>query len=70
MGTHRVIKHQPSEQTVSVEIEFIIQESGKKIGELHESKESLEWLPSNGQYKRRMSWSKFAKMMQEEKKAR
>ena len=70
MGTHCVIMRQSSEQTVSVEIEFIIQESGKKLGESHESKESLEWLPSNSQYKRRMSWSKFAKITQEEKKVR
>lgn len=70
MATHRVIMRQPSEQTVSVDIEFIIRESGKKLGELHESKGSIEWLPCNGQYKRRMSWSKFAKIMQEEKKVR
>ena len=70
MATHRVIMRQPSEQIVSVDVEFIIREGGKKLGELHVSKGSIEWLPSNGRYKRRMSWSKFANMMQEEKKVR
>ncbi len=70
MATHRVIMRQPSEQVVSVDIEFIIREGDKKLGELHVSKGSIEWLPSNGRYKRRMRWSKFAKMMEAERKVR
>lgn len=70
MATHRVIMRQPSEQVVSADIEFIIREGDKKLGELHVSKGSIEWLPSNGRYKRRMRWSKFAKMMEGERKVR
>ena len=70
MITHRVIMRQPSEQIVSVDIEFMVREGSKKLGELHVSKESIEWLSSNGRYKRQMSQSKFVKMMQEEKKIR
>ena len=70
MATHRVIMRQPSEQIVNTDIEFIIREGNSKLGELHVSKGSIEWLPSNGRYKRRMSWSKFARIMQEEKKVR
>ena len=55
MITHRVIMRQPSEQIVSVDIEFMVREGSKKLGELHVSKESIEWLSSNGRYKRQMS---------------
>ena len=46
------------------------QRERKKIGELHVSKGSIEWLPSNGRYKRRMRWSKFAELMREERLVR
>jgi len=70
MATHRVIMRQPREQIVNTDIEFIIREETSKLGELHVSKGSIEWFPSNGRYKNRMSWSKFARMTQEEKKVR
>ena len=68
MATHRVIMRQTREQIVNTDIEFIIREETSKLGELHVSKGSIEWLPSNGRYKHRMSWSKFTRMMQEDKK--
>jgi len=55
MATHRVIMRQSSEQIVSVDIEFMVREGGKKLGELHVSKGSIEWLSSIGRYKRWMS---------------
>jgi hypothetical protein len=61
---------QPTEIEVSSDIEFVVRENGRKIGELHVSKGSIEWLPSNGRYKRRMRWSKFAELMRDERKVR
>jgi hypothetical protein len=70
MASHKVIMRQPNQTEVSSDIEFIIKENGRKIGELHVSKGSIEWLPSNGRYKRRMRWSKFAEIMAQEKQVR
>ena len=70
MAVHKVIMRQPNHLEVNVDIEFIIKENGRKIGELHVSKGSIEWLPSNGRYKRRMRWSKFAELMNEERQVR
>ncbi len=70
MAVHKVIMRQPSQLDVNVDIEFIVKEDGKKIGELHVSKGSIEWLPSNGRYKRRMRWSKFAELMSQQRQVR
>ena len=61
---------QPKELVMNTDIEFVVRENGKKLGELHVSKGSIEWLPSNGRYKRRMRWSKFAELMSMERKVR
>jgi hypothetical protein len=70
MASHKVIMRQPHQVEVGADIEFIVKENGRKIGELHVSKGSIEWLPSNGRYKRRMRWSKFAEIMAQEKVVR
>lgn len=66
MPKHKVIMRQPRDQVMNADIEFVVREGTKKLGELHVSKGSIEWLPNNGRYKRRMSWSKFARIMEEE----
>jgi hypothetical protein len=68
MPKHKVIMRQPRDQVMNADIEFIVREGLSKLGELHVSKGSIEWLPSNGRYKRRMSWSKFAKLMEEQRR--
>lgn len=70
MATHKVTMRQSNQIELNTDVEFVIKENGKKIGELHVSKGSIEWLPSNGRYKRRMRWSKFAQIMEQEKQVR
>lgn len=70
MAKHKVIMRQPNEMVMNNDIEFVVRENGRKLGELHVSKGSIEWLPNNGRFKRRMSWSKFAELMSEERKVR
>ena len=66
MPKHKVIMRQPRDQVMNADIEFVVREGTRKLGELHVSKGSIEWLPNNGRYKRRMSWSKFANLMEEQ----
>jgi len=70
MAKHKVVMRQPNEVVMNADIEFIVRENGKKLGELHVSKGSIEWLPNNGRFKRRMRWSKFAELMAEERRVR
>lgn len=70
MARHKVIMRQPNEIIMNADIEFIVRENGKKLGELHVSKGSIEWLPNNGRFKRRMRWSKFAELMDGERRVR
>ncbi len=70
MATHKVTMRQPTEIEVNTDVEFVIRENGRKIGELHVSKGSIELLPSNGRYKRRMRWSKFAELMRDERQVK
>ncbi len=67
MAKHTITMRQPTEQILNKDVEFVIRENGRKLGELHVSKGSIEWIPNNGRYKRRMRWSKFAKLMKDEK---
>jgi len=67
MVRHAVEMRQPPEQILNRDVEFVIRENGRKLGELHVSKGSIVWIPSNGRYKRRMRWSKFAALMKDEK---
>jgi hypothetical protein len=57
---------QPRDKIVNSDVVFVIKEGDKKLGELHVSKGSIEWKPSNGRFKRRMRWSKFAQFMESE----
>lgn len=66
MATHKVIMRQPRDKIVNSDVVFVIKEGDKKLGELHVSKGSIEWKPSNGRFKRRMRWSKFAQFMESE----
>ena len=66
MATHKAIMRQPRDKIVNSDVVFVIKEGDKKLGELHVSKGSIEWKPSNGRFKRRMRWSKFAQFMESE----
>ena len=68
MPRHKVIMRQPRDQVMNADIEFIVREGSRKLGELHVSKGGIEWLPNNGRYKRRMSWAKFAALMEDQRR--
>jgi hypothetical protein len=69
MPIHKVTMKQPREQILNKDVIFVVREGENKLGELHVSKGSIEWKPSNGRFKRRMRWSKFAQFMDDEGRA-
>jgi hypothetical protein len=47
------------------DVTFDIREKGSKLGTLLISRGNIEWIPSgNSVNKRRLSWSKFAELME------
>lgn len=61
---HKVTMRQPKEEILNRDIVFVVKKDRKKLGELHVSKGSIEWIPSNGRYKRYLRWSQFAEIME------
>jgi hypothetical protein len=48
-------------------VEFDIRSDGSKLGSLLISKGNIEWVPaSNSVKKRRLSWERFAELMESE----
>jgi hypothetical protein len=67
MPVHKIVMSQPTDQVVRSDVKFRIQVNGEKLGELHISQGNLEWWPKgNKKNKKRMSWTKFAKVFEEE----
>ena len=67
MAKHTISMRQPKDRVMNVDVEFVIKENGKKLGELHISKGNIQWIPKNGRLPRKMRWSQFAQLMSEGK---
>jgi hypothetical protein len=55
----------PSRELGKTDITFDVRGDGEIIGRLEVSKGSLVWYPKNNSYGHKISWGKFAKMMEE-----
>ena len=65
MPTHDVSFEIPQKVVLSKDIQFEIKSDGSKLGTLLISKGNIEWVPANNSVKkRRLSWEKFADMME------
>ena len=65
MAKHSIVMRQPKDRIMNADVEFVIKENGRKLGELHISKGNIQWFPNNGRIARKIKWSKFAKIMNE-----
>jgi hypothetical protein len=67
MARHDVSFTIPQRQVLSRDVVFEVKSNGRKLGELLISKGNVEWVPAyHAVKKRRLSWEKFAEMMEEE----
>jgi hypothetical protein len=65
MANHQVSIKIPQKMILSKDVKFEIRSDDRKLGELLVSKGNLEWVPANATFKkRRLSWEKFALMME------
>lgn len=66
MPTHEVNINLHTKIVHSKDVEFEIKSDGSKLGTMLISKGNIEWLPvGNSVNKQRLSWEKFAEIMQE-----
>ena len=65
MATHDVSFEIPQKFVLSKDVVFDIRSDGSKLGSLLISKGNIEWVPaSNSVKKRRLSWERFAELME------
>lgn len=64
MPVHKVSIRQPAKQVMYNDVAFIVQSDGVLLGELTVSKGSIDWRPANKRKARKISWEKFAAMME------
>jgi hypothetical protein len=65
MASHDVTLKRAKAEIINSDVVFEIKKNSRKLGELHISRGAIEWVPNNARYKRRMSWTKFAQLMQD-----
>ncbi len=69
MAKHDVSFEIPQKFVLSKDVVFEVKSDGSKLGSLLISKGNIEWVPANNSVKkRRLSWEKFAKIMETEGK--
>jgi hypothetical protein len=69
MATHDVSFTIPQKMVLAKDVEFEIKSNGSRLGTLLISKGNIEWIPTNNSVKkRRLTWEKFAELMETEGK--
>ena len=71
MATHEVSFELPQKLVLAKDVVFTIKSDGSKLGTLLISKGNIEWVPaSHSVKKRRLTWEKFAELMESEGKVK
>ena len=60
---HKVIFNLPRRELGREDIEFIVEQDGKRFGTLLVSKGAVEWRPTNKVYRRKLNWTRFDQAM-------
>lgn len=70
MAAHEILFDMPQKLVLSKDITFEVKSDGSKLGTLLISKGNVEWIAANHSVKKhRMTWEKFADLMENEGKA-
>jgi hypothetical protein len=64
MATHVIEVELPAKVVLHKDVRFTIRSDGAKLGELHISKGTIDWLPANKQSAISLSWEKFAELVE------
>lgn len=63
MPIHKIEMSQPSKTVLYSDITFGIYSGGKKLGSVRISKGTIDWAPSRSRTFKKMTWERFASIM-------
>jgi hypothetical protein len=64
MPAHDIDVTIPAQTVLNKDMEISVRSDGRLFGRLRVSRGSIDWLPANSPISRRMSWEKFAEVME------
>ncbi|MEN3272472.1 MAG: hypothetical protein V7636_1233 [Actinomycetota bacterium] len=64
MPAHDIDVTIPAQTVLNKDMEISIRSDGRLFGRVRISRGSIDWLPANSPISRRMSWEKFAEVME------
>ncbi len=64
MPKHEIEAGLPAHEIVNADVTIAVKSDGKLLGELLVSRGSVDWRPARHQYSVRLSWEKFARLME------
>ena len=65
MPVHEINVTVPAQSIKNADMEIVIDADGRRFGRVKISRGSIDWVPANGTVTRRLSWEKFAQLMDE-----
>ena len=64
MPAHDIDVTIPAQTVLNKDMEISVRSDGRLFGRVRISRGSIDWLPANSPISRRMSWEKFAEVME------
>jgi len=64
MPAHDIDVTIPAQTVLNKDMEISVRADGRLFGRVRISRGSIDWLPANSPISRRMSWEKFAEVME------
>jgi hypothetical protein len=65
MPAHEINVTFPAQTIKNKDMEVVITSDGRRFGRVRISKGSIDWVPANSDLTRRLSWERFAQLMDE-----
>jgi len=65
MPVHEIRMSLPRASVINTDVEIEVFSDETKLGELHLSKGTIDWRPAHSPREIRMSWERFARLMDE-----
>jgi hypothetical protein len=64
MPKHDIEAALPAHRILNTDVQIVVKSDGRLLGELRVSKGTIDWRPGRHQYTVRLSWEKFARLME------
>jgi hypothetical protein len=64
MPAHDIDVTIPAQTVLNKDMEISVRSDGRLFGRVRVSRGSIDWLPANSPISRRMSWERFAEIME------